>query len=200
MPPCSCAFLSMRRRTESHPCVPQRGRHDHEPVQIHLSAAVGGQPVTSGLCSFIVAPTPRAGPRPTAGRGRSRKAPEVSRWTPFWFFFPRELGGPFKTPSFSRRHKCPRRRDSTLSACISCLRCATTQEKHRPRTGNLAALRLGECLFCSDAFAFSTLCPFFPFFFFFNVKAFLRAAISRSTRKAAHLHPLNASQQRGPPF
>lgn len=46
----------------------------------------------------------------------------------------------------------------------------------------------------------SALCVLFFSFFSLNVKAFSRAAISRFIRKAAHLLPLNASQQRAPPL
>lgn len=152
MPPCSCAFLSMRRRTESHPCAttgaPRPGAGPDR----------SGPPATSGLCSFIVAPTPKAGGRqvnfvmPTAGRGRFRKAPVVSRWTVFWFF----PGFLRPAPSFPRLQKCPRRRLSAFPA--------TTQEKHRPGTSNLAALRLRvsvlfRCICLQHCVSF-----FFPFF------------------------------------
>lgn len=168
-PPCSCVFLSMRRRTESHPCVPQKGRHNHEPVQIHLSAAVSGQPVTSG--QFIVAPTPKAGPHR------------------------REEEGSGTSADLSRLHLPPDARsvpDASFSPLLSAFPAFAAQLPKKNRA--IWQHSDSESVFCSDAFAFSTMCPSI----FFNVKAFLLAAISRFIREAAHLHPLNASQQQGP--
>lgn len=189
MPPCSCAFLSIRRRTESHPCVPQKGRHNHEPVQIHLSAAARGQPVTSGLCSFIVAPTPKAGPHRQQvnfvnADGGKRKVPER-------FGFAQDVCGPFKTPSFSRHQKCP------SPAPLSAFPAFAAQQPKKNTEHGPVIWQHSDSESCV-LFRCACLQHHVSLLFFFIVQAFLLAAISRFIREAAHLHPLNASQQQGP--
>lgn len=102
--------------------------------------------------------------------GGKRTVPEGSgglKMDTFCFFFPGNSADLSRLRLFPDATSVPAAVIQPLSACISCLRCATTQEKHRPRTGNLAALRLGvSVLFrCVCLQHFVSFLSFLSFFF-----------------------------------
>lgn len=153
------------------------------------------------MCATKGTPQPRAGPdSPQCCRQRTTSniwtvycSTDSQSWSsPAGRARFRDVCGPFKTPSSSRRQKCPRRLLQPSPAPLSAFPAFAAQLPKKNRA--IWQHSDSESVFCSDAFAFSTMCPSI----FFNVKAFLLAAISRFIREAAHLHPLNASQQQGP--
>lgn len=203
----------MRRRTQSHPCVPQKGRHNLDLVQIRVS----GQPVTSGLCSSIVASTPEAGPRRhrvnsvnADGQIRRRFPPSwtlrwpVFRWTRF--VFAQDNCRPLQNPSFCRHQKCRRLCDSPR--CKVAIRVASECPRRpgplsafpafsleRPKKNTDHRLVIWQHSDWESVFLFRCVC----LQLYVSVFSPL-AAISRFLRKAAHLQFLNTSLSSKFPF